>query len=69
MQFFNKIIFFYYREYKLNLTSFQDILTNIIFSFLSIFIFIFSIGPDKETISNIGVGIVWTLLLLSSTIS
>ena len=69
MQFFNKIIFFYYREYKLNLTGFQDILTNIIFFFLSIFIFIFSIGPDKETISNIGVGIVWTLLLLSSTLS
>ena len=69
MQFFNKIIFFYYREYKLNLTGFQDILTNIIFFFLSIFIFIFSIGPDKETISNIGVSIVWTLLLLSSTLS
>ena len=69
MLFFNKIIFFYYREYKLNLSGFQDILTNIIFFFLSIFIFIFSIGPDKETISNIGVGIVWTLLLLSSTLS
>ena len=69
MQFFNKIIFFYYREYKLNLSGFQDILTNITFFFLSIFIFIFSIGPDKETISNIGLGIVWTLLLLSSTLS
>ena len=69
MQFVNKIIFFYYREYKLNLTGFQDILTNIIFFFLSIFIFIFSIGPDKETISNIGLGIIWTLLLLSSTLS
>ena len=69
MQFFNKIIFFYYREYRLNLSGFQDILTNIIFFFLSIFIFIFSIGPDKETISNIGLGIIWTLLLLSSTLS
>ena len=65
----NKIIYFYYREYKLNLSGFQDILTNIIFFFVSIFIFIFSIGPDKETISNIGIGIVWTLLLLSSTLS
>ena len=65
----NKIISFYYREYKLNLSGFQDILTNIIFFFDSIFIFIFSIGPDKETISNIGIGIVWTLLLLSSTLS
>ena len=44
-------------------------MTNIIFFFVSIFIFIFSIGPEKETISLIGVGIVWTLLLLSSTLS
>ena len=65
----NKVISFYYREYKLNLSGFQDILTNIIFFFVSIFIFIFSIGPDKETISLIGVGIMWTLLLLSSTLS
>ena len=67
--FLNKIGSFYYREYKLNLSGFQDILTNIIFFFVSIFIFIFSIGPEKETISLIGVGIVWTLLLLSSTLS
>ena len=69
MKFLNKIIFFYYREYKLNMSGIQDILTNIIFFFVSIFIFIFSIGPDKEKISMIGVGIVWTLLLLSSTLS
>ena len=69
MKFLNKIIFFYYREYKLNMSGVQDILTNIIFFFISIFIFIFSIGPDKETISLIGVGIMWTLLLLSSTLS
>jgi len=69
MNFLNKIIFFYYREYKLNMSGIQDILTNIIFFFISIFIFIFSIGPEKETISLIGVGILWTLLLLSSTLS
>ena len=69
MKFLNKVIFFFYREYKLNLSGFQDILTNIIFFFVSIFIFIFSIGPDSETISLIGVGIIWTLLLLSSTLS
>ena len=64
-----KIVSFYYREYKLNLSGFQDILTNIVFFFVSIFIFIFSIGPEKETISILGIGIVWTLLLLSSTLS
>ena len=69
MKFLIKIIFFYYREYKLNLSGIQDILTNIIFFFVSIFIFIFSIGPDKETISLVGVGILWTLMLLTSTLS
>ena len=69
MNFLNKIIFFYYREYKLHMSGIQDILTNVIFFFISIFIFIFSIGPDKEIISLIGVGILWTLLLLSSTLS
>ena len=69
MMILNKIISFYYRELKLNLSGFQDILTNVIFFFVSVFIFIFSIGPDKETISIIGIGIIWTLLLLSSTLS
>ena len=69
IKFFIKIIGFYYREYKINLSGFHDILTNLIFFFLSIFIFIFSIGPDKETLSPFGVGILWTLLLLSSTLS
>ena len=69
MVFIKKIINFYYREYKLNLSGFQDILTNITFFFISIFIFIFSIGPEKNTLSTFGVGILWTLLLLSSTLS
>tara|TARA_Y200000002_G_scaffold378229_1_gene385188 strand:- start:133 stop:804 length:672 start_codon:yes stop_codon:yes gene_type:complete len=69
MKFLKKINYFFYREYKLNLSGFQDIVTNIIFFFVSIFIFIFSIGPDKEIISVIGIGIIWTLLLLSSTLS
>ncbi len=69
MDLIRKIFSFYYREYKLNLSGFQDILTNITFFFISIFIFIFSIGPDKETLSLFGIGILWTLLLLSSTLS
>ena len=64
-----KVLYFYYREYKLNLSGFHDILTNILFFFISIFIFIFSFGPEKETLSVLGVGILWTLLLLSSTLS
>lgn len=67
--FFLKVLFFYFREYKLNLSGFHDILTNILFFFISIFIFIFSFGPEKETLSILGIGILWTLLLLSSTLS
>ena len=67
--FIKKIINFYYREYKLNLSGFQDILTNITFFFISIFIFIFSVGPKDEILSTLGIGILWTLLLLSSTLS
>jgi len=69
MVFIKKIISFYYREFKLYLSGFQDILTNITFFFISIFIFIFSIGPEKNTLSTFGIGILWTLLLLSSTLS
>tara|TARA_B100000575_G_scaffold259375_1_gene231579 strand:- start:158 stop:829 length:672 start_codon:yes stop_codon:yes gene_type:complete len=69
MNFLKKLMSFYYREYKINLSGFQDILTNITFFFISIFVFIFSIGPEKETLSYFGVGILWTLLLLSSTLS
>ena len=69
IKFIKKISSFFYREYKLNLSGFHDILTNIVFFFISIFIFIFSIGPEKETLSLVGIGILWTLLLLSSTLS
>ena len=69
MNFLKKIFYFYFREYKLNLSGFHDILTIVAFFFISIFIFIFSIGPDKENLSLLGVGILWTLLLLSSTLS
>ena len=68
-RFFLKVLFFYFREYRLILSGFHDILTNILFFFISIFIFIFSFGPEKETLSILGIGILWTLLLLSSTLS
>ena len=47
----------------------NDLLTILLFFFLSIFVFIFAIGSDKNTLNSIGVGILWSLLLLSSTMS
>ena len=67
--FLKKLINFFYREYKINLSGFHDILTNISFFFISIFIFVYSIGPEKETLSLLSVGIVWSLILLSLTLS
>ena len=67
--FLKKLINFFYREYKINLSGFHDILTNISFFFISIFIFIFSIGPERETLSLLSVGIFWSLILLSLTLS
>ena len=57
------------REYLLTFRNFYDILTILVFFILGILIFIFSIGPNKEIYSQIGVGIIWTLLLLSTNLS
>ena len=36
---------------------------------LSIFVFIFALGTDAQLLKTIGIGIIWSLLLLSSTLS
>ena len=69
INFLKKIYYFLYREYVLYIRGFHSILTLITFFFIAIFIFIFSIGPKKELLSLLGVGILWTLFLLSSTLS
>ena len=69
MKTFNSISALFYREYKILFRSFYDILTIIIFFILGIFIFIFAIGSDKEILEEIGLGIIWTLLLLSTNLS
>ncbi len=69
INFLKKLIYFFYREYKLYLSGFHSVLTMITFFFVAIFTFIFSIGPKDEILSLLGVGIMWTLFLLSSTLS
>ena len=69
MKLIKKIVAFILREYQISLKNFNDLLTIILFFFLSIFVFIFSIGPNKEILNTIGIGILWSLLLLSSTLS
>ena len=69
MNIINKIIFFFVREFKVSIKNISDLFINIIFFILAIFIFIFSIGPDKEVLNLTGIGMLWTLLLLSFTLS
>ena len=69
MDILKKIFQFFKRESKLFYTNIIDLLSNIIFFFLSIFVFIFALGTDGELLKTIGIGIIWSLLLLSSTLS
>ena len=53
----------------LTFRNFYDILAIVIFFTLGILVFIFAIGPDHKIYSQIGIGIIWTLLLLSTSLS
>ena len=66
---FKKIFIFFKRELKLFYSNIVDLFSNILFFFLSVFVFIFAIGTDEQLLKTIGVGIIWSLLLLSSTLS
>ena len=64
-----KIYLFFIRELKLFYSNIVDLFSNILFFILSIFIFIFALGTDEHLLRTIGIGIIWSLLLLSSTLS
>ena len=63
------ILSIFKREYLLTFRNFYDILAIVIFFTLGILVFIFAIGPDHKIYSQIGIGIIWTLLLLSTSLS
>ncbi len=69
MTILKKIIVIFKRESKLFYNNTVDLLSNILFFVLSIFVFIFALGTDEQLLKTIGVGIIWSLLLLSSTLS
>tara|TARA_Y100001970_G_C14182847_1_gene830825 strand:- start:436 stop:1107 length:672 start_codon:yes stop_codon:yes gene_type:complete len=64
-----KIFLFFRRESKLFYRNIVDLYSNILFFFLSIFIFVFALGANEELLKSIGLGVIWSLLLLSSTLS
>ena len=69
MQTINSIIALFYREFKITFRNFYDLMAIFLFFFLGILIFVFSIGPNKEILNQISVGIIWSLLLLSTNLS
>jgi len=69
MALIKKILLFFKRELKLFYSNIEDLFSNILFFFLSIFIFVFALGANEQLLKNIGMGIIWSLLLLSSTLS
>ena len=69
MSIFKKIFIFIKRELKLFYRNIIGLFSNILFFFLSIFVFIFALGTDAQLLKTIGIGIIWSLLLLSSTLS
>ncbi len=64
-----KIFLFFKRELNLFYNNIADLFSNILFFFLSIFIFVFALGAEEQLLRSIGLGIIWSLLLLSSTLS
>ena len=66
---FNSIIALISRDLKINYRNFYSIFTIFLFFILGVLIFVFSIGPNKELYNELGIGIIWSLILLSNTIS
>ena len=69
MQTINSIIALFYREFKITFRNFYDLMAIFLFFFLGILIFVFSIGPNKQVLNQVSVGVIWTLLLLSTNLS
>ena len=69
MRISNSIIALIKREFKITYRNFSDILSIFLFFLLGIMIFVFSVGAEKTIFIQIGVGIIWTLILLSNNLS
>ena len=65
----NSILAIFYREYKMIFQNYYDIFSIILFFLLGILIFVFSIGPNEQILNQVGVGVIRTLLLLSTNLS
>ena len=69
MQTIRSVFAIFYREFKITFYNYNDVVSIALFFILGLLIFIFAIGPNQEIINEVGVGLIWSLLLLSSTLS
>ena len=69
MNSFNSIIAILNREFKITFKNYSDILSILLFFLLGLIIFVFALGVNSELFSQISMGIIWTLVLLSNTLS
>ena len=65
----NSILALVQREFRITYRNFSEILSIFLFFLLGIMIFVFSVGSDNEIFNKIGVGIIWTIILLSNNLS
>ena len=69
MRTFNSITALFRREFQITYRNFTDILSILLFFLLGVVIFVFAIGPNKDIFDEISISIIWTLILLSNTLS
>jgi len=69
INFFKSIISITIRDIKIQFRNLSYILSILIFFIITILIFVFSIGPNEEQLKINSIAILWTILILSSSIT
>lgn len=69
MRSLNSVLALVQREFLVTFRNFSEILSIFLFFLLGIMIFVFSVGTDNEIFSQIGISIIWTIILLSNNLS
>ena len=69
MKTINSIIAVFQRELRITYRNFSDILSIFLFFLIGVMIFVFSIGANNDIFNQIGIGIIWTLILLTNNLT
>jgi len=65
----NSIIAIFQREFRIACRNFSDILSIFLFFLIGVMIFVFSVGVNNDIFNQIGIGIIWTLILLTNNLT